>query len=118
MTLDWSRPLRTKHGNRPVKILSREVRDDYPVLGLIDLGSTDVVWQWTQNGLSQDEADNGFDLVNVPETYVRWINIDAALGGGPYEEAELFKTKEEADKNARYDRLACVRIEFKEGEGL
>jgi len=51
-------------------------------------------------------------IVNVPKKHVYWVNF--------YSDdycVEHF-TKEEADNCASNDRIACVRVEFSEGDGL
>lgn len=41
-----------------------------------------------------------------------WMNIYGENVGGPYQ------TRSEADSTARHNRIACIRIEYEEGEGL
>jgi hypothetical protein len=45
-----------------------------------------------------------------PRTSVRWLNVYGSHFG--------YETKDDADVNAQDDRIACVRVEFTEGEGL
>lgn len=61
---------------------------------------------------SSGNPDKTFDLENVPEKIVRWINL--------YQNRHTtdYKTKELEDIQAAKDRIACIRIEFEEGEGL
>jgi hypothetical protein len=47
-----------------------------------------------------------------PMTEVRWVNLYDGIG------AEAFASKEAADDYADARRIACVRVEFTEGEGL
>jgi len=55
--------------------------------------------------------NEGFEWRVKPEKQERWINIyDFGRFDPPY------KTKKEAD--TRSDRIACIRIEYEEGEGL
>lgn len=55
------------------------------------------------------------DLVNIPEKRVVWVNVyeNCMVGEG-------YKSKELADQNqSKFNaRIACVRVEFTEGEGL
>jgi hypothetical protein len=45
-----------------------------------------------------------------PEVFMYWVNFYKAIG------PDAFATKEEADKWG--GRVACIRVEFTEGEGL
>jgi hypothetical protein len=45
-----------------------------------------------------------------PMTHVRWVNI--------YQETGSYATRWDADTFAASSRIACLRIEFTEGEGL
>lgn len=52
---------------------------------------------------------NNFTKIEPVET--RWINIYP-------DSSSLFKTKEEADEYAWENRIACLKVEFKKGDGL
>lgn len=53
------------------------------------------------------------DHTRKPVKQKRWINIyPSCNSSSPY------STKEEADKWATGDRIACVEVEFVEGQGL
>jgi len=51
-----------------------------------------------------------------PEKIVKWVNIygtiDHPVPGNFYD------SKEKADREAMSSRIACIRIEFEDGEGL
>lgn len=49
-----------------------------------------------------------------PKKIIKWVNFypwSSGLRG-------VHNTKEDADRSAGYDRIACVRVEFTEGDGL
>lgn len=52
--------------------------------------------------------------------HVRWVNFYPPTdGNGPSQWATTsWKTREWADKHAARGRLACVRVEFEDGDGL
>ena len=52
------------------------------------------------------------DLINIPEEYTVWLNI---YPGG---EAMYHAAREIADEYSTGDRIACIPVTFKEGEGL
>ena len=52
------------------------------------------------------------DVENIPEKLVRWVNLYEGGAGAAHITHEL------ADQNAGIGRIACIRIEFEEGEGL
>jgi hypothetical protein len=60
--------------------------------------------------------ENDWDIIEVRPRHKRtvWVNVYDETTSGDYE------TKEEADKNADKDRIACIKVEldFEEGEGL
>lgn len=69
----------------------------------------DLVWYDTLVA----EWKNGQDYRLKPEKKVMWVNVyEDGLGGNNY------LTKEMADRTCRTRRVACIRIEYEEGEGL
>ena len=117
--LDLSKPLKTKDG-RPVRIISREAKGTYPVIGLIMFDGEEVPKSYTEDGAYSAHGTGSFDLENVPEPeMVRegWANIYGDWVGS------VCGTKELADYKALcagVPRLACVKVEikFREGDGL
>jgi hypothetical protein len=55
--------------------------------------------------------DLSFEWRVKPEKIVRWVNLYT-------DHVCLYFTKDEADAGANRHRIACIRIEFEEGEGL
>ncbi len=66
------------------------------------------------NGLRHERADNEspLDLFMAPMKFKKWINVDRA--------GNIFGyfTRTGADNNASPCRIACVEIEYEEGQGL
>ena len=68
---------------------------------------------WAEDGrrFPSLSESHSFDLVNVPERVSGWMNL--------YHVGQIYQTKERADKVASgNNRIACIYVEFEEGEGL
>lgn len=68
-----------------------------------------------------DTANPNFDLYLEyrikPEKKVRWINVyESENGHGTW--VSIWSSKELADQKAALSRVACIRVEYEEGEGL
>lgn len=107
--------VQTKRG-MPAKILclDRKTAYDYGVLGLVLIkGKEDheSVYCWKGDGTSNPNED--YDLIPVPKKRTVWVNVygvnDIVLCGS---------TKDTAERCAAPGRIACVSLEFEEGEGL
>lgn len=113
-TIDFDKPVQMKNGT-PVRIVSRNYKDAiYPILGLVptDDGREDYS-TWTTDGINFLDLKGGpMDLENVPERGECWVNIY------PDDIPNAHPTRERADRHARHGRIACVRVEYEEGEGL
>lgn len=68
---------------------------------------------WFENGGWFLKRGCQQDLVDVPVKHTSWINVY-----GHRSTHWSYKTKEAADKGAGYDRIACIKVEYEEGEGL
>jgi hypothetical protein len=58
-------------------------------------------------------GDHPYDLIDVPVKHEAWMNIYSKYGG-----SAPHKTKADADRQAMAGRIACIRVEYEEGEGL
>ena len=114
---DPTKPVQTRDG-RKARIIATDASDPhFPIVALLTQkagGERPERYTFAGRYYFGDDILRPTDLVNVPpEKYVRWLNLYARPG--------LFTnhiSREEADKHARPDRIACIRIEFEEGEGL
>ena len=52
------------------------------------------------------------DIENIPEKITRWCNFYPSGSGGTH------ATREQADRSATSERIACVPVTFEPGEGL
>jgi hypothetical protein len=116
MTFDPTKPpFRTRNG-RPARIICTDRRgEDDPILALVDNGNGgEELNSYKSNGRYLFGRETEHDLVNVPQKRKRWLNIYRGNYSG-----ELCPTRDEADANAVIGaRIACIEIEFEEGEGL
>lgn len=97
---DPTKPVQLEDGT-PARIVCADRKGGCPIVALI--GEQERVLTFEYDGSSPYGT-----LVNVPEKHVRWVNI--------YPSAQ--ETREGADAQAHTDRIACIRVEFEEGEGL
>ena len=113
--IDWTKPLRTVDGHFPVRVVCTDRKHTtYPIVILIPKCGNE---EWI---LAVSPEDGNFSsehrpiVENVPERKRGWINI--------YENGDIFlhPSRILADDSMRTDRkrIACIEIEYEEGEGL
>lgn len=66
---------------------------------------------WKADGRYYGDQDSEYDLLEVPETQTRWVNVYPCG-------CQVHATREAADLNASFNRIACIKIEFTAGEGI
>ena len=111
--VDWTKPITTRDG-RKVAELRIEPGRPFPVRAFVD---NEAFW-WSICGRVWPGNDglHPLDLVNPPEKRVAWVNVYVDARS-----VHIWPTKEEADEAAlyvRHRRIACVRVEYTDGEGL
>lgn len=116
---DPSKPVRTRSG-RAARIIATDLANRAGASRIAAAVMQDAGFESTlvvhSDGRVHRFGDTSFeDLVNVPEKHVRWASIYMWQGGMS---VWLNRTREDADENAKDGRIACIRIEFEEGEGL
>lgn len=113
--IDWSQPVETcEDPPRPVRVLCTDGPGKYPVVGLMgDIGPN----SWTLVGI-HDLAlpDNIFNLRNTRQQHTVWVNAFPGENGTP--SGIVYRTRHEADIYATRDRIACIQLTFREGDGL
>lgn len=107
MTINFNKPLQTRDG-QPVTILSTSGRDQYPVVGYI--GDDVALYSWTNEGKMYADGSNSYDLQNVPETGVCYVNVF------PDGTTCSYSKKEYATADYASERIACIRVEYKIGQ--
>ena len=80
------------------------------VVGVATIEGEPVLWSWQSNGswLTEDGCDNPSDLIEVPQTVTRWVNV--YIGYETQYEAKYGRIHARAD--------ACIQVTYTEGEGL
>lgn len=115
--IDINKTYRTRDG-RAVRILATDLKGtNYPVLAVIaNQAGVESAYTFSQRGnYGPDVQKHENDLVEVKPCIKRtvWLNVypDCTL---------LVEVKENVDKYAYRDRIACVKVEIdvEEGEGL
>lgn len=109
--IDFTKPLRTRDG-RKVRILCTDRKGWTPIVGLIINDSGETIETWSSDGTFKRGAlkSDPLDLVNINEG-VLWVNV--------YDNGEpgcAYATREEADEWAVKERLARVKVPWREGQ--
>lgn len=110
---DWTQEFQEMMNGQKVRILCRDARGYYPIVGLCLLtDGTEIVMRWTGDGTSGETSS--YDLRPLtPKKHVRWVNCypDSSEQVG-----YAYSSKEEADRRAVPTRTACIRVEYTEGQ--
>lgn len=123
MAVDWDKPIQTKDG-RLARFLGLRNHPTHPRVVAVptyrDGVSFECVDTYTEGGrLYEQNPMHNSNIINVPQKHVRWQNV-YEYPFGP-RASGFFATREAAnaaDEEAHLSRIACIRIEFEEGEGL
>lgn len=112
--LDLTKPVKTR-GGREARIYSTDGGGGYPVHGAIYIEEKKqwVQATWTLDGYyTVNNRVGSCDLVNVSKKITRWINF--------YRHSYVtHSSREAADSVADTSRrIACVKVEFEEGDGI
>lgn len=110
MTIDWTKPIETMDGC-PARVIATDIKGDCPILiAKMKSDGTEIVALLDKMGRYLPTL--GQAVRNIPPApVVRYFNVysDYRVGVG-------HNTRKKADYNAMPDRIACVRVEFKEGQ--
>lgn len=110
----WESGFQTRDG-RPARVLCIDLKSQgAPVLAAVKFNDgREEVYSYAEDG-TWYVGSGTHDLIPRPVRRRKWINI--------YKNQEhystLFDSKEDADGRNGMDRIACIEIEFTEGEGL
>ena len=110
--IDINKKYQTR-GGRPVELLTTNARGERPVVGYI--GDWDNLIRWSLDGTNNSYSYlKAFDLVEVKPKpkpkRVMWLNVY------PDDDAYMPRTRKDADDSSRGGRIACLKIEFEEGQ--
>jgi hypothetical protein len=109
--VDLSKPVRTLTTKQPVEIITTRARHPvYKVQGYI--GDSDVLTLFTLDGQISENGPRF--LENIPPTHCLHLNI--YRNPDPHSKEKYLvtqhETREEADRAALQERLACVRVDL------
>lgn len=95
-------------GGYSAQVLSEDAPSRYNRIGVVNIGVRVIPVMWDMEGKSDHESE---DLDLAKEKVVYYVNIFSA---GP--SSVWHKTREGADSCATLPRIACIRIEYEEGQ--
>ena len=103
---------------RPARIVDFALQnEDYPLAVIYaDEDGDEHVTEFSVEGKYYgDQSDDYRDLMMAPVKKEAWVNINRSrinpIGAGA---GGVYKSREEADRNAARDRLACIRVEWED----
>lgn len=111
---DPTKPVRTRNG-RAVRILCTDAQlAGDSIVALVENEPTnqhrsvEFMHSYRADGRYVGGTQHNLDLVNVPQRHVRYINVYRASSG--------YLSRDIADANASDARIACLRLDFEEGQ--
>lgn len=114
MAIDWTKPVQTINGKK-VRVLCIDGPDKlFPVIGIVD---NEPLRTYVFN-LAGESAYPGLNLINIPVKHTVWLNVYKDGFDGNYALLHQSKVKADRASGGSLSRLACVKIEYVEGEGL
>jgi hypothetical protein len=113
--IDLNKKYKTRSG-LDAEVLRTDLKGfgNYPVLVVVTDtdGSQDVLQYMKTGQYNEDHDTHDLDLIEVKEKQGFWVNFY------PNGYSNAHETKEKADELASDNRIACIYLEFEEGEGL
>ena len=102
---------------RNVRIRCTDVkREYYPVLALVDNGDYESSVLYTENGEYSFGEERSLDLFFASEKHEGWINVFEDTIGSSCVGSRIFKSKEDAEKEAKNYSVykTTIKIEWEE----
>ena len=120
--IEMGKKYQTRDG-REVRILCTDAPGNFPVVALVQMfHNRDEFLPHTYTDIGRDESLATLqlsDLVECPVEHTGWVNVYCFE---PHEVTTtmnaVHRSREEANRQAGKNRIACVPISFKEGDGL
>ena len=114
MKFDPTKPVQTRDGRKARILCTDKASETHPIIAeVFREGDDSSVHIYMDSGMYVDGATHELDLINIPEKHVRYINFyDDDITGTTMK----YKSRADADANAIPDRLACVRVEYEDGQ--
>lgn len=111
MSFDPNKPVQTRSGNKARIICTDSRNKKFPIVALITAGGEEIVASFSSNGSYTSGGCDSWDLVNIPEERVRFVNI--------YKSRAYFgthDTKEDAYSKRLEGWLGCLKLTIVEDE--
>jgi hypothetical protein len=102
--IDFEKPLRFVDNADELKYIGLDSRGFH----VVEIVPVNALMQVDRYG----KAAGWQDVENIPEKITRWCNFYPSGSGGTH------ATREQADRSATSERIACVPVTFEPGEGL
>ncbi len=115
-TLDLTQPYACRDGCK-AEVVATDISGDEPLLIVRTFpDGSKSCYSAPLSGIHRGSFTHGrWDIINTPVEpvrHVRWVNFDDDLCG------QVRETRTGADASKYNNRIACIRVEFTEGEGL
>jgi hypothetical protein len=115
---DPKEPVQFRNAPEQVRIIATDLKDDRPIVIAVTVAGKETVGHRHADGRVQSDRDNVYDIVNVPKKYEVWINFYDDVGDPRGYDSYSYSSRAIADESADSTRIACIRVEFTEGEGI
>lgn len=120
--VDWDKPIRARAGDDilPARLIGKVCgRERCCVVAITRPLIGEVVWFTCESGML-DVFSSLSRIENIPERCTRWINMHESQDGSfMYYAAHDSKVAADvAGTSSTPRRIACIKVEFEEGEGL
>lgn len=113
---DPTKPVQTRDGRKARIVDTNYKGGPKSILAIVTLNSTlEAAHAYNKDGSYLTNMTQDLDLINIPEKYTLWVNLYADRGSMF---THSHSSRAQADVNAGASRIACVKVEFEEGEGL
>jgi len=115
---DPKEPVQFRHAPEQVRVVATDLKDDRPIVIAVTIAGKETVGYRHADGRVISGRDSPYDLVKVPKKYEVWINFYDDDGDPRGYDSYSYSSRAIADGSADTTRIACIRVEFTEGEGL
>lgn len=100
---------------RPARIICTDLKGPYPLgVAIEDAIGVEGIYRFNADG---DSISGWPRLINIPKQHTGWVNVYVG-GVSTGWHVMPYGTKEDADAATLPGRVACLYLEFTEGEGL
>lgn len=114
MKLDPTKEYQYRNGEKPWKIIWDVPNEKFPILSIGEAGRA---IGHCEDGKFNEGHESHLDLIEVKKKIKGWVNVHPGSDGQPYLDDTLFDSELKA-RALGTGRIACIEIEFTEGEGL